>query len=65
MADTSNFDSEFTQQKAEDSPKEDAPELSASVQRKFEGFTFVDETNLKSYAATPQLGSSLLSHGPL
>jgi hypothetical protein len=61
MLDTSNFDSEFTDQKAVDSLTEGS-ELSASVQRKFEGFTFVADANLKSYAATPQLGSSLLNN---
>ena len=59
VIDTSNFDAEFTEQKAEDSLAEGS-ELSASVQRKFEGFTFVADNNLKSYAATPQMGSSLL-----
>jgi len=59
MLDTSNFDAEFTEQAAEDSLPQDST-LSESVQRKFEGFTFVDDTNLKSYVATPNLGSSLL-----
>ena len=59
VIDTSNFDTEFTEQKAVDSLPEGS-ELSASVQRKFEGFTFVADTNLKSYAATPQMGSSLM-----
>ncbi|EGD75128.1 AGC/AKT protein kinase [Salpingoeca rosetta] len=47
--DTSNFDEDFTSLPAVDTPVEDSG-LSQSVQRKFEGFSFVDENEL---AASP------------
>ena len=43
--DTSNFDEDFTSLPAVDTPVEDS-DLSQSVQRKFEGFSFVDENEL-------------------
>eukprot|EP01147_Barroeca_monosierra_P004330 gene4329-6634_t len=43
--DTSNFDEDFTSLPPIDTPVEDC-DLSHSVQRKFEGFSFVDESEL-------------------
>eukprot|EP00043_Microstomoeca_roanoka_P011639 m.109907 g.109907 ORF g.109907 m.109907 type:complete len:576 (-) comp15254_c0_seq1:608-2335(-) len=49
LLDTSNFDEDFTSMPPIDTPVEDSG-LSQSVQRKFEGFSFVDESEL---VATP------------
>lgn len=45
--DTSNFDEEFTSQVPQDSIGRDS-HLSQTMQRKFAGFTFVPETDLRA-----------------
>lgn len=58
--DTTNFDEEFTAQVPVDSLVEES-DLTASMQDRFAGFTYTAE-NKMTYAATPQMGSSIRQH---
>ena len=56
--DTSNFDRELTTQQPTDSLVEGS-KLSESVQKKFDGFTYVNDSKM-TYAQTPVFGKSLM-----